>query len=557
MKKYFIYILAAMAFASCDYLDLEPLDKPSSETFLRSEQELLMASNGCYNALWFNVNGEVPLYIMLDALSDIGTNRLNGETVQLIPNGSVATDNAWMLSLWKNHYGGISSCNYLLENMNRAEAVTSPELYKRIEAEARFLRAFYYAYLSELWGDVPLLTTNISISEAQMPNTSKATITQFILDELAQAAEALPWTYAQSDAGRATKGAALALRSRIALYNEKWDEAISSAKKVIDEGPHSLHNHYGNLFLYAGQDSKEIIFAIQYLKGEKVHAIPFRLGNRLMGGTSERFPLLALVDSYECTDGKSIDKSDLYDPMHPELNRDPRLGYTLIMPNTIYWGYQYETHADSTQCWNYNTTPATRVDNGEVTNSYATTSGFNWKKYIDVVDKPDMRNADLNFTLIRYAEVLLNYAEAKIEKNEIDESVYKAINEIRQRESVGMPPIASGKTQAEMRSVIRKERKYELAGEGLRLFDIRRWKLAETVMNGKIYGRPKIKGTSCWMNEPPAIDEWGTPDYENISNKNELRTLDTRVFDKNKHYLWPIPKLELDTNSELKQNPNW
>jgi len=560
MKKYSIFllvILIAACVACDDYLDLKPLDKPSSETFLSNEKELIMAANGCYNPLWTMVNGEVPIYIMFEAISDIGTNRLNGDATQTIANGSVATDNTWLLNIWKTFYGGISSCNFLLENMNRAESNTDPAIYKRVEAEARFMRAFYYSYLSELWGDVPLVTKNINIEEAQMPKTDKATITQFILDELLKAAEILPWSYDKNNEGRATKAAALALHSRIALYNSEWDEAISSAEKIITEGAHTLHNHYGDLFLYAGQESKEIIFAIQFKQGEQVHSIPWRFITRMGGGTSERFPLLALVDSYECIDGKTIDKSNLYAPMNPEQNRDPRLNYTVVMPNTVFWGFQYETHADSVKCWNYNLTPVARVDNTDVTNSYATTSGFNWKKYVDVIDNPDKKNSDLNFILIRYAEVLLNYVEAKIEKNEIDDSVYKHLNEIRERTSVEMPPISSGKTQAEMRSIIRKERKYELAGEGLRLFDLRRWKLAETVMNGQIYGRPKIKGTSCWMNEPPVIDQWGTPSYENISNKADLRILDTRTFDKNKHYLWPIPKLELDTNHELTQNPNW
>jgi hypothetical protein len=229
----------------------------------------------------------------------------------------------------------------------------------------------------------------------------------------------------------------------------------------------------------------------------------------------------------------------------------------VVIPNTVFWGYQYETHPDSLLCWNYNVTPAKRVANQDVTNSFATASGFNWKKYVDPLDIVDRRSSELNFTLIRYAEVLLNYAEAKIEKGEIDQTVYDAINLVRQRPSVNMPAISTEKTQAEMRSIIRKERKYELAGEGLRLFDIRRWKIAEDVMNGSLYGRPKVKGTPCWMNEPPVIDQWGTPHYDNISNKADLRILDTRVFNKNRDYVWPIPELEMDTNQALEQNPNW
>lgn len=560
MKKYliFCYIILIFTLTSCsDYLQLNPLDKPSSETFLLNQSELIMGINGCYNPLWYLIDGNVNFYIMLEAVTDIGSNRISSAATALIANGSITSDNSWFLNAWKNFYGGISSCNYLLENMNRAQSNTDPKIYARVEAEARFLRAFYYAYLSELWGDVPLVTTSINLSEAQMPKTDKATIAGFLLDELKAAADVLPWEYDKAEYGRATKGAALALRSRIALYNGKWDDAAQSAKQVIDEGPHSLYNHYGNLFMYAGQGSKESIFSIQYKTGEKVHEIPNRFNTRLGGGTTERFPVLPLIDAYECTDGKTIDQSTSYNPLRPELNRDPRLGYTVVMPNTVFWGYQFETHADSAKCWNYNVSPARRIDNTDVTNTYATASGFTWKKYVDVTDRADVKNSSLSFMLIRYAEVLLNYAEAKIEKNEIDDSVYEYINKVRDRESVKMPPIAKGKSQSEMRSIIRKERKYELAGEGLRLFDIRRWNLAETVMPGSLYGRPKIKGTTCWMNEPPTIDQWGTPNYDNISNKGDLRILDTRTFDKNKHYLWPIPKLELETNKELVQNPNW
>jgi hypothetical protein len=517
-----------------------------------------MAVNGCYNPLFYLIDGNVNFYIQLEATTDIGTNRISGAAPVAIANGSIASDNTWLLNAWKNYYGGIASCNYLLDNINHAKEQTEPKIYERSEGEARFLRAFYYAYLSELWGDVPLITNSISISEAQIPKSNKENVTGFILDELEKAAELLPWKLENnSDAGRATKGAALALHSRIALYNGKWDKAISSAKQLIDQGIYSLHDNYEDLFLYVGQESKEIIFAIQYKKGETAHEIPNRFNTRMGGGTTERFPQQALIDAYECTDGKTIDRSPLYDPLHPEQNRDPRLGYTVVMPNSIFWGYQFETHADSTECWNYNLTPPRRVVNNDVLNAYATASGYCWKKYIDPVDRLEIKNSDLNYSLIRYAEVLLNYAEAKIEKGDIDASVYECINAVRGRESVNMPPVSQGKNQAEMRSIIRKERKYELSGEGLRLFDIRRWKLAEEVMPGNVYGRPKISGTSCWLNEPPSIDQWGTPNYENVSNKTDLRILDTRVFDKNKHYVWPIPKLELDTNKELVQNPNW
>lgn len=97
----------------------------------------------------------------------------------------------------------------------------------------------------------------------------------------------------------------------------------------------------------------------------------------------------------------------------------------------------------------------------------------------------------------------------------------------------------------------------ELALEGLRFFDIRRWGIAESVMPGYSYGRPRVSGTTNWPNEAPKIDEWGTPDYSNVSNKNDLRILETRIFNPDKHYLLPIPIQEMEVNSQLVQNPNW
>lgn len=147
------------------------------------------------------------------------------------------------------------------------------------------------------------------------------------------------------------------------------------------------------------------------------------------------------------------------------------------------------------------------------------------------------------------------YAEAKIEANQIDQSVYNAINEVRQRPGVSMPPLPNGLSQAELRSAVRKERLYELAGEGLRLFDIRRWRIAEYVLNGPLYGRIP-KGL---LSTAPTIDENGIPDYSNVPNREEMRVVEVRKFNKedNRDYLWPIPQREITANPKLEQNPGY
>jgi hypothetical protein len=276
--------------------------------------------------------------------------------------------------------------------------------------------------------------------------------------------------------------------------------------------------------------------------------------SRLASGTSNKIPTQARIDSYECIDGLDIDKSPLYNPNTPYENRDPRLKFTCVVPGEIFYGYQFETNRDSLQIWDYNVNPPVRIGNTDGTHDYATFSGYLWRKYSDgTVDFGNRRNnSELNSMVIRYAEVLLNYAEAKIEAGQIDDSVLAAINKVRQRPSVGMPAITT-RDQAALRAAVRKERSYEFGGEGLRLFDIIRWGYSETVMNKTVLGKiPRgIIATA------PAIDEKGIPDYTNIPNQSQMRVIEIRTFDKNKNYLWPIPFNEIQTNKELIQNPNY
>ena len=264
-----------------------------------------------------------------------------------------------------------------------------------------------------------------------------------------------------------------------------------------------------------------------------------------------RSPNQALIDSYLCIDGLPIDQSPLYNPKKPFENRDPRMYETCVVPGMIFAGYQFESHKDSLLCWNYNANPPTRVANQDATNPYATFSGYCWKKYTDMEDPDYLNRSNTAFLLLRYAEVLLTYAEAKIELNQIDNSVYAAINEVRER--VGMPGIGTNLTQDQLRGIVRTERKIELALEGKRLYDIRRWKIAEEVLKGNLLGRVQ-KGL---LASAPDIDENGSPSYDNVTNKGDMRVIEIRLFDNKKNYLWPIPQIEINVNRDLKQNAGY
>ncbi|MGS2763067.1 RagB/SusD family nutrient uptake outer membrane protein [Sinomicrobium sp. M5D2P9] len=554
IQPWFCIVCLGFCLAACSdgYLDRYPLNGPSSETFYSNEDELIMGLFGAYKALNFNPKSNRPWPVILDVTTDLSWNRSNHQ-MQHIGNGSHESDNGSVLIFWREFYQAIGRANFLLDNIDHLKDQISAETYNQTRAEARFIRALSYHYLIELFGDVPLITAPQTIEEAQVPRDPKNEVAEFVIQEMTEAAIDLPVRHGD-DAyhGRATKGAALAIKARTALYNEKWDIAAAAAKEVMDLD-YELHGDFGQLFTYDGQTSDEIIFSLQYLRGVMTHATPNYLTSRLAGGVSNEVPSQTVVDSYEANDGLTIDKSEVYDPEKPFENRDPRLHETVVLPGSVLFGYQFETHNDSTEIWNYNTNPPTRIKNIDASHAYATYTGYLWRKYTDIKDMPDDTNSEINIILIRYAEVLLIYAEAKIEAGELDDSVYDAINQVRQRPGVDMPPIEPGKTQNELRSVVRKERKYELANEGLRLFDIRRWKIAGDVMPGAFLGRIPDE----FLSSAPEIDEHGTPDYSNVSNGSKLRHVETRNFNPSRDYLFPIPNIDVLTNEALEQNPGY
>jgi hypothetical protein len=224
--------------------------------------------------------------------------------------------------------------------------------------------------------------------------------------------------------------------------------------------------------------------------------------------------------------GKKItDPESGFDVDNPYENRDPRLKFSVFVKGSQLYNGQI-----------YDPTPGSGT-NDEIGGTYLATSlGYNIKKYVNQEDFGDPSNCSINIILIRYAEVLLTYAEAKIELNEIDQSVYDAINTIRSRPDINLPLIESGKSQNELRDIVRHERMVELAFEGHRLFDLRRWKNADMEIPGYVEG----------MTYKNSLGEYVTIKIDGF----------LKVFEQ-KHYLWPIPKKEIDLNPNLSQNPGW
>lgn len=555
MKNCIYIFLLHILLASCNenYLDRVPLDSPSDVTFLSNEKELDLAVTGIYNDLCYVYSG-MPFQLYIETFSDLCSERSGAV-------GGEDSHHELIVGLWEHLYEGVARSNYVIANMERGKDNIAPAIYNQRKAEARFLRALSYFYLVEFWDGVPLITEPITIAESQLPRNTKEDVVNFILTELDECAVDLPQ---KNDVklGRATKGAAWALLSRVALYNEKWNIAVNAAEKVMNlEGTeYILDPNYKDLFQYKGEYSKEKIFSVMFKRGVTTHSVYNSCGSRNAKALTGKVPTQQLVDSYECKDGLQIDKSPLYDPLNPYKNRDPRLDYTIARPGSMFIGYQFETHGDSLKCWSYYTKPRTRVTNQEAIHAYATFTGYCFRKYVDSLDLVvDKGKCEMDLCLIRYAEVLLNYAEAKIEAGQIDQSVLNAINKVRQRPSVNMPPVTTT-NQDDLRYAVRRERKYELAFEGTRWFDILRWKYAEVVRAMPSLGRMK----RSYPTVAPILDKWGTPHYDNIpiagdgeSTDFKMRLVRMCTFEVPKNYLWPIPYTELQTNSEMVQNPGY
>ena len=278
-----------------------------------------------------------------------------------------------------------------------------------------------------------------------------------------------------------------------------------------------------------------------------------------------------MVDSYECTDGLPIDESPLYDPHNPFQNRDPRLNASIVLPRTVWADKVFETHPDSGILRSATGAKLGNNNDSRKITIVAPFCGYIWKKYnIEAAQKINQQWQDVDFCLLRYAEVLLTYAEAKIELGQIDATVLTAINRVRARAygavvtNTGAYPAITTTDQTKLREIIRRERKVELANEGFRYFDIRRWKIAEKVMPVVVYGSilnpvtatgvPKID-TDCFVSYAGIESQYDrnpTAIYSNAQG---------RIFNKNRDYLLPIPQSEIDTYAAngitLPQNPGY
>jgi starch-binding outer membrane protein, SusD/RagB family len=521
--KYGLLLLVGTILLSCkkDLLETAPNDRISTQIFWKTEKDATLAANAIYPYL-----GNASDYFSWDGMTDIGHINVPQSPESFILKGQFDGLNSRVAAEWSNAYAGIRAANAFMANVDQVQT-TNTALITRLKGEVRTLRAYLYTRLASLYGDVPLITKELNLEESkEVSRTPVAEVWNFISKELSEAAEQLPAT--QAEKGRITKGAALGLKARAMLYAGRYTEAATAAKQVMDMNVYSLYPAYKNLFTYAAENNAEVIINIEFVKDIYSNNVFFIMGPFSQKNSQGRnAPTKKLVDAYPMKNGKDItDPTSGFDPLNPYANRDPRLGYSIFVLGDVLPDNKV-----------YNSRPNSGTADAVGFSFQATNTGFNLEKYINKEDLVLPTNGGINLILMRYAEILLTYAEAKIEAGQMDQSVLNAINAVRQRPDVAMPALTTIGTQSEMREIVRKERLVELAFEGLRFFDIRRWRIAESVMPGKIQGMTYA-------------DANGT-----------LKTIEvqawTNTFDKNRDYLWPIPQKERELNPNLGQNLGW
>ena len=615
--KFMVATTLAGAAVSCDYLERDPLSDYVSSNFYNNEGAIRQGANGVYGMLYLDQGNysSIPFMILWDQYTPFGIERADNSSVGV---GNMDLRSNYSVEFtWATYYTAIARCNTVLDGAEPFYGELSDKS-KQYLAEISTLRTYFYSNLVALFGDIPYfdhLTTDTDVKGAS--RTPWMNVVDSLLKNLDESAVYLEWR--SKEWGRVDKSFVYGLKARLALYAGSWctegfgkngDKNIAkgreyfriaadAAQKVMNESGRSLHNSYPELFTRMGQMSagakNEIMLEIMYSDNgaQKTHYMSLGEQCRMIG-QSGRFPTQQLVDSYECSNGKRIDQTGSnYNPKKPFENRDPRLKYTIYTHHDTIIGntgsnkmkFLMELYNPKTKSFD-DKGNVTMIDNKDYSGAVAQYGyvqsgvGFLWKKYNHFDDEASA-TPTYNIILMRYPEVLLTYAEAKIELNEIDATVYDAIDQVRARASVNMPgvliadPSRAG-NQEKMRQIVRRERKVELAKENLHLFDMRRWRIGALQNAQPTYGYPKAEGgdpakgiypDGYEQATPDMVPSFGAPgsprdlndvaDYSAIASKLRTRDADRAKSWDDRYYVWPIPQTERNKCPWLTQNDGY
>lgn len=559
--KHTLWSLFSLLFLSCAKLDLVPPSEGSSENWYADQTEIEMSLNDLYRTYVWNLE----VNFKTDRWTDDWAQRL---VVYEYPAGAITSEWVESETTWLNTYKGISRANRIIESLDATTQQIPEETQNRLRAEAMFFRANFYGRLIALYGAVPFYKESITIEEAfAMGRENLEVIRNEVYADFDYAIRHLPDENSSSDVTRINKGAARAMKARVALWMSDWEIVKTETQELIASGQYALHPDYGQYF-QSKTIEKETIFALPRSRDLNIVWDSKNFMPRTAGGNAVAQPSWELLAAYPCTDGLLIDESPLFDPQQPFENRDPRLEATIVAFGSEFLGFVYDPDPRAERVLNVNTGQLVENKDTKGYTQHAAYNGLQLRKYAD--QNWLTYQADNPIILMRYADVLLMYAEAKIELNELDETVNQAINQVRARayqvdpgQTDAYPAIVSTQRDA-LRKGLRLERRIEFAWEHRRFWDLHRWKEFENALSRPYYGllpitemQAKLIDTDLWFWPiTPSIDEQGYPNLDELYAKGYIAKLGDRHFDP-KQYLWPIPNKEILINENIKQNPGY
>ncbi|NIG54601.1 RagB/SusD family nutrient uptake outer membrane protein [Chitinophaga sp. Cy-1792] len=518
-------IIALFLLTSCEkFLTHDDPTSVTDASWWKTEANATGALGSVYAGLPGGSDGRQLMF--LSALSDEAVARQDTRgAYELYAKG--LQNSTWDVALmvWRDDYKDIRRASRFLENVDRCYMDSA--LRARYKNEARAMRAYYHMELLMFFGGIPIVTTSVEPLKSELKRNTEQEVYDFIVKELTECAPNLPDTYNSNEAWRISSGVCYALISKLALFYGKYDLMKSSARAVIDQGVYGLYkstnskvNSYAELFTYAGELNKERIF----FKDAGCSGAWNTFAPAGVGGKTVVSPTNVVIDNFETLQGKTLaelptDSQAIYHKTpNYKNNRDPRLVAAVLLPDQVYQG-------DTLR-------PFASTGSDKIGLQFSTNTGFWVNKYLDPKDR-NASSKTLDYMIIRYAEVLLNYVEALVELGDWQNpDVLSYINQIRNRAGLASVDPAKYNSQAALRVLIRRERMSELCFEGARFFDIRRWNIFKDVMTGEVYG---------------AVDPGtGLPTPVESRNCDPLRDM-----------RFPIPMSEILANPNMVQNDRY
>ena len=539
-NKIIIIIIALFTFISCDdVFEVKPQDKISGEDVWNNETLIRLYMNACYTrAFEQGLFRTTQIGHATDELHSIK----GSVYYYIIARGELTSDNVSTihsyLNNWENSYALIRDINIFFQKIDSSPV--SGETLNEMKGEMRFMRAFLYAQLVWRYGGVPIIEEVYELNDdyAVERNSYDECVTH-IVDELNEAISSLPNQQMGENLGKASADAARALKSRVLLYAasplnnpsndlEKWKNASDAAEALIDTR-YELFNDYRELFL---AQNDEIIFAKYHTQASELD-LSRQTGRNGDNGWGSDSPTQNLVNAYEMENGEmpfledgTVNPTSGYDPENPYQNRDPRFYASILFDGAVWMGRETETFVGGLDS-----------RDGPIDSWNGSMTGYYLRKFVpeDIPPVGGTVYPTTPWIMFRYAEILLNYAEAQYMLGNED-IAREYLDKVRSRQSVGMPDVEESGEDLLVR--IQHERRIELVFEGHRYFDVRRWKIANETETKDIVGTAIVKEAD------------GTKTY---STKNLI----TRVWN-DKLYLLPIPRVEIDRSlGSLEQNPGY